>query len=132
MEVARSTYFVVFFGGGGGGGSWNVGSFGLPPLTGGLPGVMGGLVGVTFVSGMALFVGYSRKVFSCSYVSVAFLFLCTCKQVVFFKFLHIKLFSNERTESSSRLFVCNAFIVEVKPEIFQVPTVPVIEIQHGT
>ena len=66
MEVARSTYFVVFFGGGGGGGSWNVGSFGLPPLTGGLPGVMGGLVGVTFVSGMALFVGYSRKVFSCS------------------------------------------------------------------
>ena len=72
MEVARSTYFVVFFGGGGGGGSWNVGSFGLPPLTGGLSGVMGGLVGVTFVSGMALFVGYSRKVLSCSYVSVAF------------------------------------------------------------
>ena len=132
MEVARSTYFVVFFGGGGGGGFWNVGRFGLPPRKGGFSGGGVGLVGGTFCSGMALFAGYFRKVLSCSYVSVAFLFLCTCKQVVFFKFLHIKLFSNERTESSSRLFVCNPFIVEVKPEIFQVPTVPVIEIQHGT
>ncbi len=105
MEGARSTYFVVFFGGGGGGGSWNVGRFGLPPRKGGFSGGgVGrgvGLVGGTFFSGMTLFAGYFRKVLSCSYVSVAFLFLCTCKQVVFFKFLHIKLFSNERTESSS-------------------------------
>ena len=89
-QVARSTYVVVFFGGGGGGGSWNVGRFGLPPRKGGFSGGgVGrgvGLVGGTFFSGMTLFAGYFRKVLSCSYVSVAFVFLCTCKQVVFFKF----------------------------------------------
>ena len=44
-----------------------------------------------------------------------------------FKFLHIKLFLDEYSELLSGLIFANPFVMEVKPETFQITTMPVIK-----